>query len=552
MSDREVSGFFWGKRAVGILIGILSIILFAGVTYGGSIELPRTGQTVSYYPEDDGDIEAGVPWPSPRFRDNGEGTVTDNLTGLVWLKDANCMATGYFGFDTDGTLGDGAVTWQHALDFVAGINNGTYSNCGAGQTDWRLPNINELESLFDAGQGGTSVWLNYYQGFNNVQSYYYWSSTTAASNPESAWVFEMWLDFLGFIGKANPVFVWPVRGTTAPPAQLWSSGQATKYSTGDDGDLQKGVSWPSSRFTVIGDCIVDNLTDLTWAEVPVGTMTWQEALDYASGLNLCGYTDWRLPNRKELRSLIHYGQSSTADWLNSQGFNNVLGGYHWSSTTMAGSTEHAWIVDMYVGYTGGNSKPFLSSVLAVRTGGVFLDVPIGYWAKDYIIAIYNAHVTTGYGDGRYGPEDNVSREQMAAFIVRAVEGEPSADYCDSGTPFPDVTPDMWSCKYIKRLKELGITTGYQDGTYRPYDLVPREQMAAFLVRAAEGEPPENYCDSGSLFPDVTPDMWSCRYIKRLKELNITTGYQDGTYGPDDYVTRAQMAAFLARAFLGAQ
>jgi hypothetical protein len=75
-------------------------------------------------------------------------------------------------------------------------------------------------------------------------------------------------------------------------------------------------------------------------------------------------------------------------------------------------------------------------------------------------------------------------------------------------------------------------------------------MAAFLVRAVVGEPPLNYCDSGPPFTDVTPDMWSCRYIKRLKELAITTGYGDGRYGPYDFVTRAQMAAFLSRAFLG--
>jgi predicted esterase len=188
-----------------------------------------------------------------------------------------------------------------------------------------------------------------------------------------------------------------------------------------------------------------------------------------------------------------------------------------------------------------------------RHNTLFSDISTtDYWAYDYILAIYNAHITTGYGDGRYGPEDDVTREQMAAFIVRAKEGEPAANYCDSGTAFPDVTPDMWSCKYIKKLKELGITTGYQDGTYGPYDLVPREQMAAFIIRAVEGEPPANYCDSGSLFPDVTPDMWSCRYIKRLKELGITTGYGDGRYGPYDPVTRAQMAAFLARAFLGMQ
>jgi hypothetical protein len=203
----------------------------------------------------------------------------------------------------------------------------------------------------------------------------------------------------------------------------------------------------------------------------------------------------------------------------------------------------------------------LSVTISSTVSAIFSDVPIGYWAEDYINAIYNAGITTGCAqddpntpenERRYCPEDIVTREQMAAFIVRAVEGEPASNYCDSGTPFPDVIPDMWSCKYIKRLKELAITTGYENGTYGPYDLVPREQMAAFMVRAVEGEPAANYCDSGSLFPDVTSDMWSCRYIKRLKELGITTGYEDGRYGPYDFVTRAQMAAFLARAFLGMQ
>lgn len=182
----------------------------------------------------------------------------------------------------------------------------------------------------------------------------------------------------------------------------------------------------------------------------------------------------------------------------------------------------------------------------------FLDVSLDYWANDYIASIYNAGITTGYGDGTFGPEDLVTREQMAAFIVRAVEGEPPLNYCDTGSLFTDMTPDRWSCRYAKRLKEIGITIGYSDGRYGPEDLVTREQMAAFIVRAVEGEPPLNYCDSGSLFIDVanTSDMWSCRYIKRLKELGISNGYGDGRYGPYDFVTRAQMAAFLARAFLG--
>ena len=167
------------------------------------------------------------------------------------------------------------------------------------------------------------------------------------------------------------------------------------------------------------------------------------------------------------------------------------------------------------------------------------------------MAIYNAGYTTGYGAGTFAPELNVTREQMAAFIIRAKEGEPATNYCSTGIPFPDCSADSWSCKYIKRLFELGLTTGYgTTGLFMPAYNVSREQMAAFLVRAIEGEPAANYCDSGSPFTDVTATDWSCIYIKRLYELGITTGYGNGLYGPFDLVTRAQMAVFLGRAFLG--
>jgi hypothetical protein len=185
----------------------------------------------------------------------------------------------------------------------------------------------------------------------------------------------------------------------------------------------------------------------------------------------------------------------------------------------------------------------------------FLDVPLTHWAASYIKASYTAHITTGYGGtDQFKPEYEVSRDQMAAFIIRAKEGEPAADYCNTGSYFADVSVSGWACKYIKRLYEVGVTTGY-GGTnlYRPELTVTRDQMAAFIIRAKEGEPAPAYCDSGSPFIDVAPSSWSCRYIKRLYELGITTGYE-GTnqYRPDLPVTRAQMAAFIGRAFLGMQ
>jgi len=136
--------------------------------------------------------------------------------------------------------------------------------------------------------------------------------------------------------------------------------------------LQKGVTWPSPRFSVdgTGNCITDNLTGLMWVKSPDSTRrTWQQALDYANGLTLCGYSDWRLPNRKELRSLVNYEQSDSAIWLNTQGFSNVQSYSYWSSTTHASYTSSARFVYMISGYVSFDSKTTgYYYVLPVRAG----------------------------------------------------------------------------------------------------------------------------------------------------------------------------------------
>ena len=189
---------------------------FAGT---GGAGVPKTGQTASEATGDDGDLEKGVSWPDPRFTDNSDGTVTDNLTGLIWLEDANCINTKYPSFDTYDTAGDGKVPWQQALQFVAGINDGTYLNCRAGHTDWRLPNVREMQSLLHYGvynpavpnTAGTEKWTSG-DPFTGVQSYYYWSSTTYADDTTRAWLVTLYDGSVYDGGKAGTLYVWPVRG----------------------------------------------------------------------------------------------------------------------------------------------------------------------------------------------------------------------------------------------------------------------------------------------------------------------------------------------------
>jgi hypothetical protein len=180
---------------------------------------------------------------------------------------------------------------------------------------------------------------------------------------------------------------------------------------------------------------------------------------------------------------------------------------------------------------------------------VFTDALYDHWAYPYIMRIYDEGITLGYGDGRYGPDDPVTREQMAVFILKALNEVPADGYCGSTAPFTDVPAGRWSCKYVKRLVELGITTGIGGGLFGPEGVVTREQMAAFITRALDEVPADGYCGTEDPFTDVPSGWWSCKYVKRLVELGVTLGIGEGLYGPGNPVTRAQMAVFLSRAFL---
>jgi hypothetical protein len=135
----------------------------------------------------------------PGFTDKGDGTVTDELTGLTWLKNANCFET---------------KSWQAALDSANGLANGLCNlSDGSVAGEWRLANINELRSLFDRDQG--IPFLPAGHPFTDVQSFYYWSSTSAdALSPSLAWAVGTVDSQVAPSGKETQLlFIWPVRDT---------------------------------------------------------------------------------------------------------------------------------------------------------------------------------------------------------------------------------------------------------------------------------------------------------------------------------------------------
>ena len=114
-------------------------------------------------------------------------------------------------------------------------------------------------------------------------------------------------------------------------------------------------------------------------------------------------------------------------------------------------------------------------------GNVFNDVPSGYWAGGWIELLSSDGITTGCGINIYCPENAVTREQMAVFLLRAKHGQ---DYAppDATGVFNDVVLSHWSAGWIEQLANEGITLGCGNNNYCPKDSVTRAQMAVFLVR----------------------------------------------------------------------
>ncbi len=312
-----------------------------------TVYLAATGQTatapITATEGADGYYRAGVE-SNPRFESGmniESNCITDNLTGLMWIKDLKTINGGK------------STTWQGALDLIANANVGS-GFCG--HKDWYLPTINDLSSLIDYSSPNPSTWLNT-QGFINVSRSTYWSSTTYARDTNMVHAIYM-LKFNSTMlpGTTNGV-IWPVRRTLfaeVAPARVPVTGEKSGAVGSDN-----GIIWTMPRFIsgrgATADCIIDKLTGLMWIRdhemINTGTggvrVKWQNALDIIKQANstsgYCGYKDWRLPNVNELRSLINYSQSDPAAWLNINGFAN-LGNNYWSSTTY--SITQAWTISL--------------------------------------------------------------------------------------------------------------------------------------------------------------------------------------------------------------
>ncbi|MGR3317593.1 MAG: Lcl domain-containing protein [Candidatus Anammoxibacter sp.] len=369
--------------------------------HAGTVELPQTGQKTCWDEDgnkidctgtgQDGDIQAGVAWPDPRFIDNNDGTITDMLTGLMWVKDADCS---------------GRLDWFKAV-LREGLTQFTCPEIVDLRdddkfTDWRLPNINQLESLANAEEESTADWLNN-QGFLNVRNWRYWSSTTYVGELDIATDVQgealTGIMNSGRTGSAEKCpelclassneNVWYARPHTSGKVKLPKTGQTQSFIFNqlDDGGVGAGAAWPDPRFIDNNDgTITDELTGLIWLKDAdcLGSTTWPDSLAAIDSFNdnpdnfacldyTANQSDWRLPNRKELFSLINRGEPEQNKWLEGQGFHDVGSPRsYWSSTTDASSTLRAFNIIFSTlgldGYLSTSDKTSHHGTMAVRAG----------------------------------------------------------------------------------------------------------------------------------------------------------------------------------------
>ncbi len=214
-TSQEVTGIPLDGNTVYVRLWYLIGAVWDSVDYQYQTEIPaaapvaQTGQTTCYDSAgtvidcadtgQDGDIQAGVAWPSPRFRDNGDGTVRDNLTGKIWTKDADLL---------------GIDTWANALAFCNGlIGDGSVTNGptdGSVAGDWHLSNFNELWSIFDKGRESPSLPSGH--PFTNPSTWY-WTSTTDFNSLTDA--YTMKVSETGLVSRTKSganAHAWCVRG----------------------------------------------------------------------------------------------------------------------------------------------------------------------------------------------------------------------------------------------------------------------------------------------------------------------------------------------------
>jgi len=332
------------------LLSPLAAILVAQPSPWTMVRLPGTGQTRHFSTNFGEDADYAL--NPPALRDNGDGTVTDLVTGLLWQR-------------ADG----GEMTWEKAGEYCKSLSLGGYR-------DWRLPFAHEAFSILNHNTSRPALDTSV---FTRSEAEYWWAAETRADDPSRVWVTNAG----GGIGPH-------------PKSETVSAGGDKPYHVRCMHSALK-VEGLLSSFTDNGDgTVTDRHTGLVWQQQASEPMMWEEALAYAERLGLAGHDDWRLPNIKELRSLND--DHVTNPSLNRVSFPGSAPVETWSSTTLLNHPERAWTVDFTYGIGSYREKTEKLRVRSVR-GGFKGVATVSAASFDADAAVAPGSIASAFGEG---------------------------------------------------------------------------------------------------------------------------------------------------------
>ncbi|GAB6442837.1 MULTISPECIES: S-layer homology domain-containing protein [Bacillus] len=169
----------------------------------------------------------------------------------------------------------------------------------------------------------------------------------------------------------------------------------------------------------------------------------------------------------------------------------------------------------------------------------FDDVTIDHWACDDIKYLVYHRMMFGYGNGKFGVEDHITREQAAAVLHRALHVRGTATV---GNPYGDISVKSTMFSYeILHLTQLGIFKGDENGNFRPKATLTRAELSQILMKAYELKTKRPHT-----FTDIPKNHWARDAISALQSNKVVVGTGDGKFEPEMLVTRGQFATFLKR------
>jgi hypothetical protein len=312
----------WNKSLLTGMFALISLLAFGQSATKTMLRLPDTGQTSDYTATYGEDSDFSI--NPPVFTHNGDGTVTDTVTGLMWQQ-------------TDG----GEMTIENARTYCTALNL-------AGYADWRLPTAHESFSILNHDHANPALDASV---FTTTAAEYWWTATRQANDSTKIWVTNAG----GGIGNH-------------PKSETVSAGGTKKFHVRAVRDLHTQVTLPN-HFTVNSNgTVADNLTGLIWQKIPYGdSITWVQALLFADTLTTGGFTDWRLPNIKELQSIND--ENFIKPSVNKAVFTTIATNKYWSSTSLPNQPAKAWYLDTQYGITTYDNKTVRHYLICVRGNG---------------------------------------------------------------------------------------------------------------------------------------------------------------------------------------